>query len=562
MSVDTLLNQIPFQNRKRVKDDIGRVMLNCKTLMPKIGALVSNTGVESKVIVLGGTVPIFYQNVQYNIPVEIFVTQKYPAEAPKIYVRPTPNMTIKQNHRHVDLQGLVFLPYLHEWNAESNLSGLVEITSSVFSIEPPLFSKPAVAAPSPILQAYANSSSSNASPVTVASSNPAVLTSYAQTQRPSVTAGTPNYTTSTNITYASSANLYPTTTSSSSSAGASHNPAMGVAALTPYSSTPAIATPYSGSSSSGAAPATATAVYAPSPTIATVATASPAASTASSVTTYSASSFGITATSTAQATAAAAAEAQKAKDKRAKMIAEITRRMRDQLHTTQEILRVDMDNEFSTEKYLEQSNDKAQGNLRDLQSAIEQYEAALKLIAEKEVALSEWEAAEKEKPVPDVEQRLEPYDDLAAQIVKLNGELNAIDDAFYYLDRALEQGSNKSVDLNSYLKEIRRLAKQQFMCKATLMKINATYQQQQSMAQQMQQAQVRQTNAVPYPVSVSGTIGGVQGYPVQQSYTPLQPYSQQPSPHQWPQVPTTAVAPPPAAAPAHKGGNRAKLTIL
>lgn len=79
MSVDTLLNQIPFQNRKRVKDDIGRVMLNCKTLMPKIGALgkielgvfvsftygtVSNTGVESKVIVLGGTVPIFYQNVQ------------------------------------------------------------------------------------------------------------------------------------------------------------------------------------------------------------------------------------------------------------------------------------------------------------------------------------------------------------------------------------------------------------------------------------------------------------------------------------------------------------------
>lgn len=493
-------------------------------------------------------------------------------------------MTIKQNHRHVDLQGLVFLPYLHEWHAESTLSGLVEITSSVFSIEPPLFSKPVTAAPSPILQAYSNSTSANASPVTVGSTNPAILNTYNQhrTSLGGPTNGVNNsasssYTSATNITYASSANLY----NPAANASALSNPTQGLAALTPYNNTPAVATPYSGSSSSsGVAPATATAAYASPSSTATLAsatvigsssssasvaapTSAAAAAATASVTTYSTSSFGITPTSSAQATAAAAAEAQKAKDRRAKLISDVTNKMRDQLHTTQEILRVEMDNEFTTEKYLEDSNDKAQANLRDLQSTIEKYEAALKLIAEKDAALTEWETAEKEKPVPEVEQRLEPYDDLAAQIVRLNGELNAIDDAFYYLDKALEQGSNKSVDLTSYLKEIRRLAKQQFMCKATLMKINATYQQQQSMVHQMQQAQIRQSNAVPSPTYYPGPTAGV--FPPSQPFaTPLQPYAQQPM-QQWPPVPNNPVAPTPVANPVSTrggGGNRAKLTIL
>ena len=105
----------------------------------------------------------------------------YPAEPPKLYVRPTPSkpinhcvhikklpiyfffnfvcyfclpaiplptisfidMTVKANHRHVSPDGLCYLPYLAEWNVNhSNLNGLVEIASSVFSIEPPLFTKP------------------------------------------------------------------------------------------------------------------------------------------------------------------------------------------------------------------------------------------------------------------------------------------------------------------------------------------------------------------------------------------------------------------------------------
>lgn len=51
-------------------------------------------------------------------------------------------MTVKANHRHVSPDGLCYLPYLAEWTTNSHLNGLVEIASSVFSIEPPLFTKP------------------------------------------------------------------------------------------------------------------------------------------------------------------------------------------------------------------------------------------------------------------------------------------------------------------------------------------------------------------------------------------------------------------------------------
>ena len=60
-------------------------------------------------------------------------------------------MVIKANHPHVDTQGLVYLPYLHNWNpSTSTLKDLVSVMCGVFGNHPPLFSK-------------VNSSSSNSS---------------------------------------------------------------------------------------------------------------------------------------------------------------------------------------------------------------------------------------------------------------------------------------------------------------------------------------------------------------------------------------------------------------
>eukprot|EP01031_Cornospumella_fuschlensis_P033004 gene33004-39921_t len=140
--LSVLVNQVPYANRSRVKDDVKELMEVVKSLLPKIAIYVQNNGAQTKLLTLNGTIPIYYQGAQYNIPIEIFLPIAYPQECPKLFVRPTPSMCVKQGHKHVDTQGCVYLPYLHEWKNASNLKGLVETASGVFSIEPPLFSKP------------------------------------------------------------------------------------------------------------------------------------------------------------------------------------------------------------------------------------------------------------------------------------------------------------------------------------------------------------------------------------------------------------------------------------
>lgn len=56
-------------------------------------------------------------------------------------------MVIKPNHKNVDGEGLVYLPYLFNWNfSSSNLRELVTIMCGVFGQEPPLFSRQTVQA--------------------------------------------------------------------------------------------------------------------------------------------------------------------------------------------------------------------------------------------------------------------------------------------------------------------------------------------------------------------------------------------------------------------------------
>jgi ESCRT-I complex subunit TSG101 len=159
-----------------------------RNLVPKVEKLMHNNGMESRLLVLGGTVPMVYAGAQYNIPVEIYISEPYPDAPPRCYVRPTREMELKMGHRHVDRevgvhtcvvqicippngglplsllrasvalestgggegggltsldgwQGLVYLPYLHEWNARThNLLELCGAMSSVFSQDPPVFS--------------------------------------------------------------------------------------------------------------------------------------------------------------------------------------------------------------------------------------------------------------------------------------------------------------------------------------------------------------------------------------------------------------------------------------
>lgn len=58
-------------------------------------------------------------------------------------------------------------------------------------------------------------------------------------------------------------------------------------------------------------------------------------------------------------------------------------------------------------------------------------------------------------------------------MIKTLAEHYSIEDALYYMDRAL---SNDEIELSVFLKEVRKLARKQFMCLALVQKINAKQQ--------------------------------------------------------------------------------------
>lgn len=112
-------------------------------LRPDVADFVTNDGQTHKLLRLAGVVPIVFNRNAYNIPVTIWIPEVYPRAPPTCFVTPTKDMRIKPQHRHVDAQGMIYLPYLSSWNASSSsLIHLVTVLASVFGEEPPVFAAP------------------------------------------------------------------------------------------------------------------------------------------------------------------------------------------------------------------------------------------------------------------------------------------------------------------------------------------------------------------------------------------------------------------------------------
>ena len=113
-------------------------------LRPTTSSLVYPNGESTPpVLVFSGTIAMSYKGQTYNIPVDMYLPPQYPHRPPVIYVRPTVGMMIKPNHEHVGSDGNVYMPYLSEWRAPTH--SLVEMAvclSSLFGAEPPCYAKP------------------------------------------------------------------------------------------------------------------------------------------------------------------------------------------------------------------------------------------------------------------------------------------------------------------------------------------------------------------------------------------------------------------------------------
>ena len=116
-----------------------------------------------------------YQGRSYNIPVTFWILDTHPTHAPMAYVCPTPDMQIRVS-RHVDQNGKVYLPYLHEWGANSDLLGLIQLCIITFSEEPPVYARQTPVAHTPVV------SSNTPYPPTSASNPGAIGPSYARGQ--------------------------------------------------------------------------------------------------------------------------------------------------------------------------------------------------------------------------------------------------------------------------------------------------------------------------------------------------------------------------------------------
>ena len=121
-------------------------------LIPGIAKLVENDGNTSHCLVMQGTIAIFFRANTYQLLVDIFLPPGYPIRPPVSYIRLTDNMYLKENHEHVGSDGMVYMPYLHEWNPRDHtLIEMVVAMSSIFSADPPVFTRstPAPAPPPP-----------------------------------------------------------------------------------------------------------------------------------------------------------------------------------------------------------------------------------------------------------------------------------------------------------------------------------------------------------------------------------------------------------------------------
>ncbi|XP_062973256.1 tumor susceptibility gene 101 protein isoform X2 [Elgaria multicarinata webbii] len=129
------------------------VIAQYKDLKPVMDGYVFNDGSSRELMSLTGTVPVSYRGNTYNIPICLWLLDTYPFNPPICFVKPTSTMTIKTG-KHVDANGKIYLPYLHEWkHPQSDLIGLIQVMIVVFGEEPPVFSRPTISAAYPPYQA-------------------------------------------------------------------------------------------------------------------------------------------------------------------------------------------------------------------------------------------------------------------------------------------------------------------------------------------------------------------------------------------------------------------------
>lgn len=155
--VSQLLNRLGglYRDPGRVTRDASKLLKSSvgKNLIPQIATLVENNGSSTSTLCMAGTIAFDYRGTTYQQLMDIYLPPGYPLRGPVCFVRLAPNMYLKENHQHVGADGKVYLPYLSEWRPHTHtLVQTVVAMSSVFGVQPAVYSRPPTAAVEPMGQ--------------------------------------------------------------------------------------------------------------------------------------------------------------------------------------------------------------------------------------------------------------------------------------------------------------------------------------------------------------------------------------------------------------------------
>jgi len=129
----------------------------------------------------------------------------------------------------------------------------------------------------------------------------------------------------------------------------------------------------------------------------------------------------------------------------------------------------EIDELFEKQATLTKNTEKIQTNMDALQKEKDKIEENMKTLTQKFEEVCSWlEKNDKQEKDIDVDGLLQPKDLLSQQLLDLIAEDLAIEDVIYYMDKALRDGV---IDITTFMKECRSLAREQFFKKALIKKV-------------------------------------------------------------------------------------------
>mmetsp|Transcript_17560 Transcript_17560/g.30970 ORF Transcript_17560/g.30970 Transcript_17560/m.30970 type:complete len:468 (+) Transcript_17560:174-1577(+) len=409
------------QFKARITKDVNEVISQCPTLKAQTDVHYSNDGRSSTLITLKGIIPIHYGGEQYNIPMQIWVADDYPLMPPLTYVTPTGNMTIARDHDNVSPDGAVFQPYLNQWNpSRSSLAGLVSSCKSLFSSFPPVHARPP--------------SNSGGVP--------------ARVQPPPA--------------YTQSGGMYP-----GAESGGLYPGAMPSSTSYPYGGSTQSSSPYP---SSGGTP--------PPPPYPVFGNGVPSSgSHPPPLPPHSAASSAAALTSNSEAQKASQWTKRDRELKTARQHTEI--KLSEEYQKFRDQMKLELGKEMAIQKQLEEGQGTLESGIKKLEEQAKEFETSILDLKTSETQFTTWLAeyatdssavASQDAAVDEIslDEAIVPADALSRQLFDCVAEAHAIEDVMFQLDRAL---ANDVIECSVFLKEVRKLSREQFKAKALANKI-------------------------------------------------------------------------------------------